>query len=229
MLIHSVLHFPMASFKWRTRDQFILSAWGSQLLYDVGYIFFMLPQSIHLFLPDEHFRWRVRSALAMLTQIKLNHSCLLNYLIPRIVGRCLSKSWQEANTYLRGFTLPFISSNMATAFVHVYVYSISFKRSKHSDDFDRQMTSICPSLTATTRLSGLIMLITILLRNDNLLNGCWESCLQWRLCVIPSWPHCLSSCGYQKYRAGADSVLPFHKCVKICKFHRQNLATQFYF
>lgn len=93
-------------------------------------------------------------------------------LYPTYCWKMFKQVMTEANIYPRVFTLPFISGNMAMAFVHVYVYSISFKRSKHSDDFDRQMTSICPSLTATTRLSGLKMLITIILRNDTLLNGC---------------------------------------------------------
>jgi len=45
-------------------------------------------------------------------------------------------------------------------FSNVSIVSISLGF-KHDDDLDRQMTSICPSLTATTRLSELNMLHTL--------------------------------------------------------------------
>jgi hypothetical protein len=120
----------------------------------------------------------------------------------------LASHEQEANAYQNFYVTMHLEQHMARASSMCMYTLISFKRSKHSDDFDRQMTSICPSLTATTRLSGLIMLITIFLRNDILLNSCWESCLQWRL-----WLWRLS-----RIPCRSRFCFTISPCVKICKF-----------
>lgn len=135
----------------------------------IWYVYFF--SCIRFLFHDEHFRWRVWSGQPMLTQIKLNHSCLLIFPftdIFLIIHVIWDDSWPRYSfkSNPRACEIAAVLSvccpNPAVRWEPTLPPTVT---PKHYDDLDRQMTSICPSLTALTRLSWLKMLWTLLCRD----------------------------------------------------------------
>jgi hypothetical protein len=100
----------------------------------------------------------------MLTQIKLNHSCLLIFFLHLSRIRCFTiRADSNLDASLSNQTLKSSRGRWShltwttpdsdpTGKNHA---PLNMASPKHYDELDRQMTSICPSLMALTRLSWL--------------------------------------------------------------------------